>query len=147
MGSTPPPIRLLLIDPNKEDREYWAERLTHFSEAFTVIEADNGATGLAICQTDRIDCVILELMLPDMSGFQVLTRLNPRAYRPEVPVILLSRRHLPQLRRLAITNGAQTYFLKSALSGDELSIAIQRAIAAIAALHIAHPSIHVKAGR
>ena len=144
MDGTPPPIRVLLIDPNKEDRAYWAERLTRFSEAFTVIEADNGAAGLAICQTERIDCVVLELTLPDMSGFQVLTRLNPRAYHPKVPVILFSQRDLPQLKRMAMTNGAQTYFVKSALTGDGLSLAIQRAIAAIATLNLAHPSIHLQ---
>ena len=68
MGNTPSPVRVLLIDPNKEDREYWSERLTRYSEAFTVVEADNGSAGLAICQTQRIDCVVLELTLPDMSG-------------------------------------------------------------------------------
>jgi CheY-like chemotaxis protein len=132
MGSHPPPIRVLLIDPNKEDREYWTERLTISSPAFSVLEADTGAVGLAICQSQRIDCVVLELTLPDMSGFQVLSRLVPRAFRPELPVILFSRRKLVVTRRLAMTNGAQAYLLKDTLPGHELGMAVERAIAAVA---------------
>ena len=132
MGSIASPIKVLLIDPNKEDRQYCAERLTISSPAYTVLETETGAAGLAICQSQRIDCVVLELTLPDMFGLQVLTRLIPRAFRPELPVILLSRRKLPAMRRLAITNGAQTYLLKSTLVGHELSMAVERAIAAVA---------------
>lgn len=132
MGCHPPPIRVLLIDPNKEDREYWIERLTVSSPAFSVLEADTGAAGLAICQSQRIDCVVLELTLPDMSGLRVLNRLVPRAFRPELPVVLFSRRKLPVMRRLAMTNGAQAYLLKDALPGHELGMVLERAIAAVA---------------
>ncbi|HKY73188.1 MAG TPA: response regulator [Nitrospira sp.] len=132
MDSHPPPIRVLLIDPNKEDREYWTERLTISSPTFSVLEAETGAAGLAICQSQRIDCVVLELTLPDMSGFQVLTRLIPSAYRQELPVILFSRRALPVTRRIAMTNGAWAYLLKDTLPGHELGMAVERAIAAVA---------------
>ena len=132
MGSTPSPIQVLLIDPNKEDREYWTEHLTISSPAFSVLEADTGAAGLAICQSQQIDCVVLELTLPDMSGFQVLSRLVPRAFHPELPVILFSSRKLPVIRRIAMTNGAQAYLLKDTLSGHELGMAIERAIAGLA---------------
>jgi DNA-binding NarL/FixJ family response regulator len=74
----------------------------------------------------------VELTLPDMSGFQVLTRLNPRAFKQEIPVILFSRLDLPSIKRLAINNGAQTYLLKSDLGGHELAWAIRKAISAVA---------------
>jgi CheY-like chemotaxis protein len=132
MGSIAVPIKVLLVDPNKEDREYWVDRLTISSPAFSVLEADNGAVALAICQSQRIDCVVVELTLPDMSGFQLLTRLIPRAFHPQLPVILLSRLNLPPMRRLAINNGAQTYLHKSAVAGHVLGWEIQKAIAAVA---------------
>ncbi|HKR80075.1 MAG TPA: response regulator [Nitrospira sp.] len=132
MGSIAIPIKVLLIDPNKEDREYWVERLTISSPAFSVLEADSGAAALAICQSQQIDCVVVEVTLPDMSGFQLLTRLIPRAFYPQIPVIVLSRLNLPPMRRLAINNGAQTYLLKSAVAGHELGWEIQKAIAAVA---------------
>lgn len=131
MASTPP-LRILLIDSNKEDRQYWADRLTISSPAFTILEADNAEVGLTMCQSQGIDCVLLELMLPDMSGLQVLTRLIPRAYHPKIPVILFSRLNLPALKRVAINNGAQTYLVKSVVTVHELSQVIHKAIAAVA---------------
>jgi CheY-like chemotaxis protein len=131
MDSTTSPIRILLIDADKQDRQHWSNLLTNCSPAFTILEADTGGAGLAICHSQPIDCVLLELVLPDMSGFQVLTRLNPRAYKPDIPVVLFSNWTLPQMRSLAITNGAQTYLLNSSLAADELSCGILKAIAAV----------------
>ena len=133
-----PETTVLLIDGHKQDREYWKRRLTISSPRYIVLEADTGEAGLAICQFQRIDCVVVELTLTDMSGFQVLTRLILRAYRPEIPVILFSSLDLSPMRRLAISNGAQTYLVKSAAAGDELSWAIERAIHAVAFLKKRH---------
>jgi DNA-binding NarL/FixJ family response regulator len=72
--------------------------------------------------------VLLELTLSDMSGFQALTRLIPRAYHPQIPVSLFSRVNLPPMRRLAINNEAQTYLLKYGLAEHELAWAIRIAI-------------------
>src|SRR5206468_6265433 len=81
----------LLIDGYTEDREYWAQRLLISLPDSVVLQAATGAEGVAICRSQRVDCVITELTLPDMSGFEVLVKLVPRAYRPEMPVIILSR--------------------------------------------------------
>jgi PleD family two-component response regulator len=134
-----PDTTVLLIDGNKRDREYWKQRLTISSPNYVVLESETGAAALIICQSQRIDCVVVELTLPDMSGFQVLTRLIPRAYRPEIPVILYSHLNLPPMRKLAITNGAQSYLVKTAVTGDELSWAIERAIYAVAYKKAHHP--------
>ena len=149
MGSIAVPIKVLLVDPNKEDREYWVDRLTISSPAFSVLEADNGAVALAICESQRIDCVVVELTLPDMSGFQLLTRLIPRAFDPQLPVIVLSRLNLPPMRRLAINNGAQTYLHKSAVAGHVLGWEVQKAIAAVAFQRARHSAWdgHVPADR
>lgn len=76
--------------------------------------------------------MVVELTLPDMPGFQFLTRVIPRAFRPQIPVILFSRLNLPPMRRLAMNNGAQTYLVKSDVAGHELVREIHKAIAAVA---------------
>src|SRR5512145_3545949 len=73
-------ITVLLMDAHKEDREYWAQRLLISSPDYAVLEAGTGAAGQVICRSQRVDCVVLELTLPDMSGFQALKQLVPRAY-------------------------------------------------------------------
>jgi CheY-like chemotaxis protein len=89
-----PATTVLLIDGHKQDREYWAQRLNISSPDYVVLEADTGASGLAICKSQRVDCVVVELDLPDMSGFKVLLDLVPRFRYPEIAVIILSRLRL-----------------------------------------------------
>src|SRR5262249_19489638 len=115
-----PTIRttILLIDPHKEDREYWTQRLNVSSPNYVVLEAETGKAGLLSCQSNRVDCVLVEVTLPDMSGFEVLVRLVPRARHPEIAVIFLTRQALYSLSDVALSNGAQAYFLKSHISGD-----------------------------
>jgi DNA-binding NarL/FixJ family response regulator len=126
---------VLLIDPHKEDREYWVKRLLISSPDYAVVEAETGAAGLAICRSQRVDCVITELTLPDMSGFAVLVKLVRRAYRPEAAVIMLSRTTLPRMAQLAMTNGAQAYLIQSQISGDDLDMAIRKALARVGSRH------------
>ncbi len=133
-------ITVLLIDAHKDDRQYWAQRLLISSPDYVVLEAETGAAGLAICRSQRVDCVVLELTLPDMSGFQALTQLVPRAYDPEPAVIFLSRTKLQPMAELAMRNGAQAYLLKSHISGDDLDRAIRKALAPVSSSHEGSPS-------
>jgi DNA-binding NarL/FixJ family response regulator len=126
------PTTVLLIDANKEDRRHWSECLKNASTAYTVLEADSAETGLILSTSERIDCVVTELHLPDMSGFQVLIRLNPIVHRfLHTPVVALSHFILPSIIEAAKKLGAQSYLVKSHASGDDLDQAIQRAIAKV----------------
>jgi DNA-binding NarL/FixJ family response regulator len=122
---------ILFIDSHKEDREYWAHRLAIASPTYVVLEADTGEAGLAICRWQQVHCVLLELNLPDMSGFQVLVNLVPRARHPEIAVIVLTRLALSRMAELALKNGAQAFFVKSHTSGHAVNAAIQQAIARV----------------
>jgi DNA-binding NarL/FixJ family response regulator len=127
----PPPTKILLIDSHQEDREYWAQRLTLSSPDCMVLEAITGAAGLSICCSQRIDCVITELTLPDMSGFEVLLTLVPRARRPDTAVIFLTQITLSEMSTFALNSGAQAYLIKSRISGDDLDREVRKAIAAV----------------
>ncbi len=74
---------------------------------------------------------MLELDLPDMSGFEVLLKLVPRVYRPEVAVIVLTRMYNLGFLKAAVTNGAQAALFKSMASGDVLEKAVLKAMAAV----------------
>ena len=132
MGAAPSPITVLLIDSDKRDREYWAQRLTISSRDYVVLEADTGASGLAICHSQQVDCVVTELDLCDGSGFRVLLDLVPRVRYPDKAVIILSRLNLHALSELARKNGA--YLVKSHLSGDALDEIIRKAVAVVGSL-------------
>jgi CheY-like chemotaxis protein len=123
---------VLLLDPNKDDRRYWSKELETSFQHYKVLEAEDGESGLAICRSERVDCVVMELHLPGMSAFQVLMRLNPIVRRClQTPVVALSYFILPSIAEAAKKLGAQSYLIKSQASPDDLARAIQNAIAKV----------------
>ena len=125
-----PPL-ILLIDDNQEDRDYYTQRLLISSPDFKILHAATGQAGLALSQRQRFDCVVLELDLPDMSGFEVLVNLVPRVYQPEIAVIVLTRLANQYLLGAALKNGAQAAFYKPMATGDILDKAILKAISTV----------------
>ena len=95
------------------------------------MQAITGLAGLALCKAHKPDCVVLELDLPDMSGFEVLLKLVPRVYRPDVAVVVLTRVYNLGFLKAAVTNGAQAALLKSMASGDVLEKAVLKAMATV----------------
>ena len=124
-------VSILLIDANHQDRQWCVQRLSLGSPNYQVFEAANGQSGLNIYRSCFIDCVVLELDLPDMSGFEVLRNLVPNAHRPEAAVIVLTRITNESLLEVAIRNGAQASLLKTQTSGDTLDKAILTAISTV----------------
>ena len=124
-------ITVLFIDGDQEDRHAWAQTVKNSSSDFVVLEADSGAAGLAVCRSQQVDCVIVEMSLPDMSGFQVLVDLVPYHHSPTVAVIMFTRLPLPPMINLTLNNGAQAFLMKSHTSTDQLHTAVRDAIATV----------------
>ena len=127
-----PSTTILLIDHHDDDRQYWVHRLRMSSPDSVILEASTGKAGLAICQSQRVECIVSELTLPDMSGFEVLLQLVPKPRHPEIAFIFLTRPTLPPMKDLALRNGALAYLFKAHSSGDELDRTIQKALATVA---------------
>ena len=126
---------ILLIDNDPQYRDYYAYRLLASSTHYNVVIAATGQSGLQICARQPVSCVVLEIDLPDMSGFEVLAKLVPRAYRPEIAVIVLTRLSSDLLLDLAIRNGAQTAYFKTITSGDILDKIILKAVSTVQRLN------------
>src|SRR4029078_3492984 len=103
-----PIMSVLLIDGSKNQRTYWADQLKRCTSVYEIVEAPDGQSGLDLYRSRRIDCVLLELSLPDQSGFETLVNLVPIASRPQVAVIVLTLLTHPGVWRLAKENGAYT---------------------------------------
>jgi DNA-binding NarL/FixJ family response regulator len=123
-----PTTSVLLIDGSANDRAFYAERLRRCSSDYLVLEAADGPSGLAIYRSRRIDCVVVELDLPNQSGFEILINLVPIASRPHVAVILLTRNDRRGIWELAHQNGACACFVKRLMAVEDLDRAIQRAV-------------------
>jgi DNA-binding response OmpR family regulator len=77
---------------------------------FTVSAARDGETGLELALGDRVDLVVLDLMLPRRSGTQILRDLNEQ--RPGLPVIVLTARGEVEDRVKGLRAGAVDYLVK-----------------------------------
>ena len=121
-------LQILFIDGNDQDREYYVQCLKISSPDYVIFEAETGRQGLELYRSHSIDCLILELELPDMSGLEVLVNLMQSLRHPQVPVIILTRSNFLSLMELAILNGAYISLHKQIAAGDYLERAILQAV-------------------
>jgi DNA-binding response OmpR family regulator len=96
-----------------DDEEGIVELMRDFLEAdgFTVLSAGNGSGALAALARERVDCVLLDVMMPGLSGFEVVRRIRETT---DVPILFLSARDgdVDKIRGLRL--GADDYVAKSA---------------------------------
>ena len=97
---------ILLVDGNHKDREYYAHRLQISSPDCNIVQAATGHSGLDLCDRQPIDCVILELDLPDISGFEFLLKLLPSPRHPQDRCHRPDRAFQSILIRTRLKNGA-----------------------------------------
>jgi DNA-binding NarL/FixJ family response regulator len=119
---------VLIIDGHDHERRFYARRLNDCSPQHTIVEAGDGRSGLDIFRSSRIDCVVLDLDLTDISAFEVLGSLIPPAQKPEVAVIVLTSERNQSLFERARREGAASCLVKAVTSGYLLSQVIQKAV-------------------
>jgi two-component system OmpR family response regulator len=101
-------MRVLLVDD--EERLVAAVRRGLAAEGFVVETAGTGPDGLRLAQFGDFDAVVLDLMLPGMSGYEVIRRL--RATGNWVPVLMLSAKDGEHDLADALDDGADDYLTK-----------------------------------
>lgn len=122
---------ILLIDGHDKDRQFYAQSLKAISPDYMILEAATAPTGLDLYNSRSIDCVVLELELLDISGFEELAKLIPIAQHPAIAVLVLTRLPYASLLAIAKKNGAHEALLKTTTSGKILHQAIIQAVAMV----------------
>jgi len=128
-------LAVLLIDSNDTERNYYADRLKQRSSEYVLHEAATGAEALQVFQVELIDCVILELDLTDMSGFEILIRLIPVSRKPEIAVVVLTHLSSRAIGELALKNGAFSCLYKNQTSGSSPPKTCSGSVAYESAVH------------
>jgi len=104
------PAHILVAEDEAENREFLVEVLTSLGHQVTI--AETGPQALKYAQEKDVDLVLLDLGLPEMSGFQVLDELKTTGHLNHTPVIVVTgRRGLDDAVR-CIENGADEYLTK-----------------------------------
>ncbi|MGE0872146.1 MAG: response regulator [Kofleriaceae bacterium] len=102
--------RVVIIEDERD-----VSRLLEFnlkSAGFTVSSETTGAAGLAAVREQSPDVVVLDLMLPDMSGYEVCKQLRADPTVAEVGVLMLTAKGEPEDRILGLEVGADDYVVK-----------------------------------
>ena len=99
--------RVLLVDDDEALCELLSEYLE--SEGFSVSSVHDGAQALVVAQQQEWDAIILDVMLPGMSGFDVLKRIKPLV---DVPVLMLTARGDDTDTVVGLELGADEYVAK-----------------------------------
>ncbi|OCX51813.1 hypothetical protein BEL04_17530 [Mucilaginibacter sp. PPCGB 2223] len=105
-GKTP---TLLLVDDSFELRKYLRD---YFAATYNVLEAANGAEGLALAGKQTPDLIISDMMMPEMDGLELCRRLKTGPMTSHIPVILLTARTPVEYQVEGLTNGADDYLTK-----------------------------------
>lgn len=101
---------VLVVEDEPAQREILAYNLE--AEGFRVQQADNGEEALLIVAEETPDLIVLDWMLPNVSGIEVCRRLKSRAETKAVPIIMLSARSEETDLVRGLETGADDYMVK-----------------------------------
>ena len=102
------PINVLVVDDEAVLAEMVSMALRY--EGWNTATAGDGSSAIAAARAQRPDVVVLDIMLPDMSGLDVLHKL--REQNPQLPVLLLTAKDAVEDRIAGLTAGGDDYVTK-----------------------------------
>ena len=103
-------LSVLAVDDNEYNRDLIARYLKRQGHQVTL--AEDGVEALDLLGSQRFDIILLDLMMPRMDGFEVLTRLQADPALRDIPVIVISAMTDTDKLLQCIKLGAQDYLFK-----------------------------------
>jgi CheY-like chemotaxis protein len=123
--------RLLVVEDNPAEQLGVTELLGH--DDIDIITAETGAGAISYMRQEPVDCVVLDLRLPDMSGFDVLDRIREDETMANVPVVVFTGRELSADEEAKLHSLARSVVVKGVESPerllDETALFLHRVIA------------------
>lgn len=117
---------VLLVEDNDFIRKMYLLKLGK-AQDFEVTEAADGPSALQALEQKKPDLMLLDIMMPNMSGLEVLEEMKKRNI--SVPVIILSNVMSTETRETAQKYGVKDYIIKSDLTPSQVLEKIQSALA------------------
>ena len=110
--------KILLVEDDSNLREIYAARLE--AEGYEVVTAGDGEEGLAVAVKERPHLVIADVMMPKISGFDMLDILRTTPETKDVKVIVMTALSQDEDRQRGESLGADRYFVKSQVVLEDL---------------------------
>jgi DNA-binding response OmpR family regulator len=97
-----------------DDEAFIVDMITMFftMKGYTVYGVNSGTEGLVLVQTEKPDVLLLDLMMPDIEGFEVAEQLRSMPEFADLPIVVISARVDSESRERAMNAGADAYLTK-----------------------------------
>ncbi len=102
--------RILVVDDVPANVKLLEARLS--AEYYEVVTASNGYEALEFCENNRVDVILLDVMMPGMDGFEVCRRLKSQPATAYIPVILVTALDQDMDRITGLNFGADDFLTK-----------------------------------
>lgn len=109
---------ILLVEDDPVLSKMYSEKFKF--EGFNVLTAANGEDGLNLALTEKIDMILLDLMLPRLSGAELLTKLRLDPKGKSVKVIALTNLAEQEEKNKIMSLGAMDYLIKAMQTPEEV---------------------------
>jgi YesN/AraC family two-component response regulator len=111
--------KILVVDDDPDTLEMHARIVQAHLPAHRVVTARNGLEALEALQQERIDLVLLDLIMPELDGFAVLEAMRENEATREIPVIVLTGQVLAERDMARLNRGVATVLSKGLFSLEE----------------------------
>ena len=121
------PLEKALIIDDEEVARYILRGLLADTK-YGIVEAGNGPDGLRLAETERPDVIFLDLMMPDMTGFQVIEKLKKNPMTRDIPVIIVTGKVLDDEERRILEVQALAILSKEGSSRESTVMKVRDAL-------------------
>lgn len=118
---------ILVVDDDAMMRTMFSALLIRWG--YTVVEAGDGVEALAAVEQHSVECIVLDVMMPGMDGFEVCRRLRRDPATAHIPVVLATALTAKDKRQQGLEAGADDVVSKP-IDAAELRLAVQRVMQA-----------------
>lgn len=85
-------INVLVVDDEEKNRKLLDAILK--AENYNVLQAEDGETALKIVQSQQVDIIILDIMMPGMDGYEVCEKIKTSKFTQNIPIIMLTAKDM-----------------------------------------------------
>jgi DNA-binding response OmpR family regulator len=109
--TTPSKCRVLVVD---DDPDLWAtiKQGLQLLGGYEVVIADQGIAGLEVFFSTPIDCMVVDLRMPGLNGYQLIRALRGDARTAQTPIVVLSALAKEEVEVIGLLSGADAYLYK-----------------------------------
>jgi len=102
--------RVMVVDDSPTDKAFLRQVLE--GAGYEVLEAATGQDAVEMAKTQKPDCVVMDVVMPGMNGFQATRVLSKDPATAGIPIIVVSSKGQPTDRLWALRQGAREYVVK-----------------------------------